>query len=423
MDHNLIFLKTVELLRDKLTSKDFLEEFRVPGRFVRKGKISMHDMAVFLLFHSKATLDNKLDELKKLLPGYSMEKVSKQALSKARYGIRHQLFKELFDQAVDFYYKNIDSRKLWKKKYHLFATDGSDLEVPNSESVFEEFGKQSDKKNPDLFWSMALASVMYDVQEDIIVDAQLVKQFFGERELAVSHLSTLTNLGLHKDSIVIFDRGYFSADVYQECVNSNCFCLMRLRNTSTLCRLEGNDVITTIKAPDKTEMVCRVLKVTLSTGETEYLITNLLDKDLTCEDFRTLYFERWKIETKYLEIKERWQIEEFTGTGALAVRQDFYVTLLHANLASIVKAASDQVIALTANPDNVYQYRTRRTYVIGKLRRSFIEWLVVNCTLQDVNEMILDVSKKRSQVQPGRTRKRKRRTRARKHYTNIKTAI
>ena len=115
MDHNLIFLKTVELFRDKLTSKDFLEEFRVPGRFVRKGKISMHDMAVFLLFHSRATLDNKLDELKKLLPGYSMEKVSKQALSKARYGIRHQLFKELFDQAVDFYYKNIDFRKLWKR--------------------------------------------------------------------------------------------------------------------------------------------------------------------------------------------------------------------------------------------------------------------------------------------------------------------
>ena len=423
MEHELLFLKTIELIRDNLNSMNYLEEFRMPGRFVRKGKLSLQDMAIFLLFHSRSSLDNKLDELRGSLPDYSIEKVTRQALSKARYGIRYQLFKDLFDQAVEFYYNHINSRKLWRNKYHLFAVDGSDLEVPSSESVFEEFGKQSDQKNPDLFWSMALASVMYDVLEDIAVDAQLVRQFYGERELAVSHLSTLTNLGLQKDSIVIFDRGYFSADLYQECVNSKCFCLMRLRKTSTLCKLEGDDVQTTIKAPDNTEMDCRVLKVTLSNGETEYLITNIFDNDLCCDDFRILYFERWKIETKYLEIKERWQIEEFTGTGALAVRQDFYVTMLHANLASIIKTASDKVIAQTANPDNVYQYRTRRTYVIGKLHRSFLKWVVVNCTLQDVEDMILDVSKKRSQVQPGRTRKRKRRTRARKHYTNRKTTL
>lgn len=423
MDHNELFTKTLEMLRDSVQSEEFLQEFRIPGHFVRERLLTLKKMASFLLFYSKSTLDSKLDQLREKIPEIEMPEVSRQALSKARYGISHELFMELFNQGVSLYYRNVSSRKLWMKKYHIFAIDGSDLEVPNSESVFDEFGKQSDEKNPDLFWSMALASILYDVLEDIVVDALVVKQFFGERELAVSHLSRLVDLGLNKNTIVCFDRGYFSADVFQECVNSECLCVMRLRVSSSLCKLQGDDVETTITAPDRTVMACRVLKVILSTGETEYLITNVMDKALGCDDFRELYFERWKIETKYLEVKERWQIEEFTGTGALAVRQDFYITLLHSNLASIIKTAADEVISRTANPKNVYQYRARRTYIIGKIQRVFLKWVLTHFSQQDVDEMVLDASKKRSQVQPGRTRKRKRRTRARKHYNNKKAAI
>lgn len=423
MEHNELFTKTLELMRENLENRDFLEEFRIPGHFVRERKLTMKKMIEYLLYNAKTTLDNRLAQLRENLPALEMPSVSRQAISKARYGIRCELFRELFDLNVSFYYDNIKARKCWKGKYHPFAIDGSDLEVPSSESVFEEFGKQSDQKNPDLFWSMALASTMYDVLEDIIVDALLVKQFYSERELAVSHLARLSDLGLQENCVVIFDRGYFCEDIYQECVNTGCFCLMRLRSSAKLCRLDGNDVITSIKAPDNTKMDCRVLKVVLSTGETEYLVTNVMDQSLTCEDFRELYFERWKIETKYLEFKERWEIEEFSGTGVLAVRQDFYITMLHANLASIIKSEADKVISRTSKSDNVYKYQARRTYIIEKLHLILVKWIITSFSQSDVEDLIMDVSKKRSQFQPGRTRKRRRRTRARKHYNNQKSAL
>lgn len=423
MKPNKLFSELILCIRGLLDDDVYLNEYRVSKHFTRTRLLSFRMMVMFLLFNSKTTLDSKLAEFRDTFPDFHFPEVSKQALSKARYGIQFELFRDLFYLSSSFYYRQTADRELWMNRYYLYAVDGSDMEVPNSDSTFREFGKQSDKKNPEQFWSMGLASIMYDVQEDIIVDAALEKQFYGERELAVRHLSRLTDLGLQNNAVVIFDRGYFSADVYQECVNSECLCLMRLRKTSHLCRLEQPDTLAEIKAPDGTQMPCRVLQVVLSSGETEYLVTNVMDEDISCKEFGELYFGRWRIETKYLELKERWNIEEFTGTGALAIRQDFYISLLHANLASIIKKGADEVISRNANKKNVYQYQARKTFIISRMRKKFVELLLRKFTQEDIDGLILDASKKRSQIQPKRTRKRKNRTRAKKHFNNKKSTI
>ena len=423
MQHNELLCGLLNCFHDLLDSEDFLEDFRVPNRFVRKSKLSMRNMILFLLFNSKSSIDNKLDQLRERFPECDFPAVSKQALSKARYGIRHELFRELFEISSNFYYANVNERELWQGKYHIFAIDGSTQEVPSSASTFEEFGKLSDEKNPDLFWSMALSSVLYDVMEDIIVDAAIEKQFFSERELSLRHMSRLIDLGLETDSIVIFDRGYYSAEIYEEWYTAGCSVLMRLKRPNSLCELDGDDVVTCITAPNGTEVPCRVLKYTLSTGETEYLATNVMDRSLTADLFGELYFYRWKVETKYLEIKEHWRIEEFTGTGALAVRQDFYIIMLQSNLASLIKHQADSIIGRSARPENTYEYRARKTYIIGKVSRNFVSWIIEPLSQMQIDEVILDASKKRSQVRPGRSGKRKRRTRARKHYINRKAAI
>jgi hypothetical protein len=423
MQYNQLLSELLTQIQNMLQSKEFLEEFRTARHFVRKRKLSMEKMVMFLLFHSKLPLDGKLDQLRERFPDLDFPFVSKQALSKARYGISHELFRELFLMSSDFYYANTENRKRWKDKYHIFAIDGSVQEVPSSESTFKEFGKQSDEKNPDLFWSMALSSILYDVMDDIIVDAAIERQSFSERELALRHLSRFYDLGLHHDSIVIFDRGYYSAEIFCDCTRSGCLCLMRLRQPNKLCRLEGDDVETTVQAPDGTAIQCRVLKYMLSTGETEYLITNVMDKDLTSDNFGELYFQRWKIETKYLEIKEHWKIEEFTGTGALAVRQDFYITMLHANLAAIIKLQADELIGQTSKPTNKYLYKARKTYIIGKVHLNFVKWMIMSFTQDEIDEVIFEASKKRSQIQSDRSSKRRRHTRAKKHYNNRKAAF
>lgn len=379
MQHNELLHELLNNFNYLLHSDGFLEDYRVANHFVRRSALLMEKMVKFLLYSPKTSLSNKLEQLRENLPDLDFPSVSKQALSKARYGIRYELFQEFFEHSANFYYEHIMERKLWNDRYHIFAIDGSTHEVPSSKSTFKEFGKQSDQKNPDLYWSMALASVLYDVLEDVIVDAAIEKQFYSEREMSLRHLARLFVLGLENDSIVIFDRGYYSAEIYQEWVTAGCKVLMRLKKPNRLCSLDGDDVLDHVNAPDGTKIDCRVIKYTLSSGEIEYLIT--------------------------------------------AVRQDFYIIMLQANLASLIKHQADEIISSSAKSESKYIYAANRIFIIGKVCRNLLRWITIQISQSQLDEIVLEASKKRSQVRPGRSCKRKRRTRARKHYNNRKAAV
>lgn len=379
MQHNELLHELLNNFNYLLHSDGFLEDYRVANHFVRRSALPMEKMVKFLLYSPKTSLSNKLEQLRENLPDLDFPSVSKQALSKARYGIRYELFQEFFEHSANFYYEHIMERKLWNDRYHIFAIDGSTHEVPSSKSTFKEFGKQSDQKNPDLYWSMALASVLYDVLEDVIVDAAIEKQFYSEREMSLRHLARLFVLGLENDSIVIFDRGYYSAEIYQEWVTAGCKVLMRLKKPNRLCSLDGDDVLDYVNAPDGTKIDCRVIKYTLSSGEIEYLIT--------------------------------------------AVRQDFYIVMLQANLASLIKHQADEIISSSAKSESKYIYAANRIFIIGKVCRNLLRWITIQISQSQLDEIVLEASKKRSQVRPGRSCKRKRRTRARKHYNNRKAAV
>lgn len=379
MQHNELLHELLNNFNYLLHSDGFLEDYRVANHFVRRSALLMEKMVKFLLYSPKTSLSNKLEQLRENLPDLDFPSVSKQALSKARYGIRYELFQEFFEHSANFYYEHIMERKLWNDRYHIFAIDGATHEVPSSKSTFKEFGKQSDQKNPDLYWSMALASVLYDVLEDVIVDAAIEKQFYSEREMSLRHLARLFDLGLENDSIVIFDRGYYSAEIYQEWVTAGCKVLMRLKKPNRLCSLDGDDVLDHVNAPDGTKIDCRVIKYTLSSGEIEYLIT--------------------------------------------AVRQDFYIVMLQANLASLIKHQADEIISSSAKSESKYIYAANRIFIIGKVCRNLLRWITIQISQSQLDEIVLEASKKRSQVRPGRSCKRKRRTRARKHYNNRKAAV
>lgn len=379
MQHNELLHELLNNFNYLLHSDGFLEDYRVANHFVRRSALPMEKMVKFLLYSPKTSLSNKLEQLRENLPDLDFLSVSKQALSKARYGIRYELFQEFFEHSANFYYEHIMERKLWNDRYHIFAIDGSTHEVPSSKSTFKEFGKQSDQKNPDLYWSMALALVLYDVLEDVIVDAAIEKQFYSEREMSLRHLARLFVLGLENDSIVIFDRGYYSAEIYQEWVTAGCKVLMRLKKPNRLCSLDGDDVLDHVNAPDGTKIDCRVIKYTLSSGEIEYLIT--------------------------------------------AVRQDFYIVMLQANLASLIKHQADEIISSSAKSESKYIYAANRIFIIGKVCRNLLRWITIQISQSQLDEIVLEASKKRSQVRPGRSCKRKRRTRARKHYNNRKAAV
>ena len=420
----------VQSIKDYLSTPQRLEVFKAKNRFVRKRLLTIIHVIMYLLFSSRTSMATNLSNIKRELCGITSfpKKITKQAISHARQGICPSLFSELFNMSVDIFYKNIPERKKWHG-LHIFAIDGSKLELPNSKELFDDFGEMFNTHKPSERFAQAMVSVVYDVLDDYIVHASISRFLAPERTAAVIHLQNLEALGIYKDSVVVFDRGYFSEKMFRYCVSHGHCCVMRLRDDLKLSRAAGKrntDTITTLpgKTKDGTEDIrIRVISVKLENGEYEYLATNLFDKSYTIQMFRTLYFLRWPVEQKYLELKDRLQIEDFNGATSIAIVQEFFINLLLSNLSSLIKNNADDEIEAAQSPACRYRYQSNRSYIIGQLKQMLPRMIFGLAPLSAIDDIFFDACKVRSQIQPHRRDKRKRIEKRRTHFRNRKPAF
>lgn len=416
----------IQSIKDYITDSCKMEPHRAKNHFTRNRKLSMLQTVLYLFYSSKASMYQNLSGIKDELGNIHFPDISKQALSKARQFIHPGLFKELFYLSVDLFYKNIPSRKLWNG-YHLFAIDGSKLEMPNSKSNFEFFGEMFGYPDPNRRFTLGLASVVYDVLDDYIVHASLHRFLASERCAALEHLAQLEDLGIYENSVVIFDRGYYSEKLFRYCVEHNHLCLMRLKENINIAKKCKGDYITSLPGnpSDKTDdITIRVIEVTLDNGTKEYLATNLFDKNITQDMFRELYFYRWPVELKYKELKSRLAIEEFNGATTTSIFQEFFINLLLSNLSSLIKNAVDDKINITAKNTNKYRYQANRAFIIGRMKKCVPKILCGLCSLGVIEQLYEEAYRCRSQIIPGRSFKRKRnKAIGRTHFRNKKVSF
>ena len=155
------------------------------------------------------------------------------------------------------------SRKLWQG-YHLFAVEGSRIELPNSKSTFDFFGEMSSYPDPNRCYTMGLVSIIYDVLDDYILHASIYKFLSSERAAALEHLKVLEDMGLYNNSIIIFDRGYYSEDMFRYCVEHGHLCVMRLKEGINLSKKCNGDMISILQGTSKegtSDVSIRVLEI------------------------------------------------------------------------------------------------------------------------------------------------------------------
>ena len=418
----------VQSIKDYLATPSRLDAFKAKNRFVRSRLLSIIHVIMYLLFSTKASMDTNLSNIKRDLCNITSfpKRITKQALSDARQGINPLLFKELFDISVDSFYKNIPKRKNWNN-FFIFAIDGSKFELPNSAKNFEHFGEMFNTFDPGKRYTLALVSIVYNVLDDYIVHASINRYLASERDAAEKHLENLEALDIYKDSIVIFDRGYYSEKMFRYCVSHGHKCVMRLKNNYNLSKACGKKEtsIKTILEGNKKEgtedITIRVISVKLDTGEYEYLATNVFDKNITTKMFRELYFLRWPCEVKYLELKERLQIEHFNGATPVAIIQEFYINMLLSNLSALIKNEADIEIERNANSSNRHRYQSNRSFIIGQMKLLLPRILFNLAPISTLDDILFDAYKVKSQIQPGRKFKRKaKKDNKRTHFRNRK---
>ena len=168
----------------------------------------------------------------------------------------------------------------------------------------------------------------------------------------------------------------------------------------------------------------RVVKIPLSNGDTEYLATNILDSYISADDFKWVYRKRWGIETKYNDVKNKLEIENFTGYSPDAILQDFYATMFLANLAGVLEYdLHEEIEAAHTKPENLYDYRMNIAMTISELKRTVVEMLATTSRLKRERlyaQMTIRLTKAVVPVRPNRSSERVKRHKSMKFPQNLK---
>jgi hypothetical protein len=171
--------------------------------------------------------------------------------------------------------------------YRVSAIDGSKIQLPSDPKLRDIFGAAGRNETA----VTAQSSCLYDVLNGFIIDARIVPMSTDERSLAMQHMDHLASLPSFNKELIIFDRGYPSFDLLHYCEDKHVTYVMRLRSKFNLDidRMNLGSHSYTLKQ-DGEKVKLRIVKFTLSTGEVETLITNLMDRRMGENAFRKLYF-------------------------------------------------------------------------------------------------------------------------------------
>lgn len=275
-------------------------------------------------------------------------------LSKARAKLKYEAFIDLNEHLTNNYYRYFQHEKWYG--FNLMAIDGTTARLPNEPVILDHFGvwNTSKGKKP---CPKARVSQMFDVMNKITVDARICPKSEGEREAAAYHF-----LKLQPGDLLILDRGYPAYWLFQGALSMDAhFCARISHKTWSVVQkfyksglkeqiVKVHPTHTSLKrcnemGLDKKPLKVRLIRVELDSGETEILVTSLLDKDKYPNHiFAELYHRRWPVEEDYKTMKYRLQIENISGKTIHSVYQDFHAKLFSKNLIAAVASTTKSEI-------------------------------------------------------------------------------
>ncbi len=221
------------------------------------------------------------------------------------------------------------------------SVDGTRLMLPNHPSIIEEFGQHNFGPNADSPRSIAIASMLYDVLNQVTIDAQIAPYTASERVLLFKHLEKV-----EKGDLLLLDRGYPSILLFFILIAKGIEFCVRIKEDWWLTVKEFSEsgekeriVNFTLPKKDRSKLAayphlqdtaisCRLLRVELENGEIEILCTSLTDtENYKYEEFESLYHYRWNEEEAYKLLKNRIELEDFSCKTVRGIKQDFHAKI------------------------------------------------------------------------------------------------
>jgi len=368
-------LTTVNETSDRMVnSQEFLNSARQRSQdFTRNRKMPFALLVMFMLNMIKSTIQNSLNSFLGKTSNLDIH-MKQQSFSEAREKIKWQAFRELFMAIVNLIYTGF--YETWHG-YRVSAIDGSKIQIPDDQILRDYFGTMGKDNSA----ATAQASALYDVLNNVLIDAQLEPLKTDERELAVLHIGVLRKLASFSKELILFDRGYASFELIEYLKDSGISFVMRIKRgfNKSIDMLALGDHYLYLHRKGHDDIKVRVLKFTLPSGIVETLITDITDKRMGTDAFKTLYFKRWPVETKYDEIKNKLEVENFSGRTVNAVKQDFFITMYMANVTAVACWEAQTTVDEDRElKDNKYSYHVNVNDAIGTLKEYFVLAMLEN---------------------------------------------
>ena len=288
----------------------------------------------------------------------------------------------LVNSFYKYYGKDI---KRWKG-FLLLAVDGSTVNLVEKKEVIDYFGTKTNQ-----FGSTPMARIMqiYDVLNDITVMSEISPSTVSEKAIITKHIDNL-----YPDSLTIFDRGFPGYEIMYLMLNQE-----RPRHFVMRCKVDFNNEVRCFvasKASSKivelrptqlvinelykkgylikkhTTIKVRMVKVKLSTGVIEVLLTSLYDEqEYTEEDLKYVYGLHWGIETSYGTQKNQLQLEQASGHRVICIQQDFYASVFVSNLQSLINKQCQEYVD-EINLKRKHKYKINRNVSWGSLKYNIV---------------------------------------------------
>lgn len=388
----------IEKMNEIIHSPQTLEKARCSEQFfTRDRKMPFTDVLSFFFDLRKTSLQTRLNLFSR---GIHRQMISQQAFSKARNHFDHSPFETMVRTLVCEEYSGNDEAPMWNG-FHVFAVDGSYLQLPKTAELAEEFGT----RGAGDYCVSAGISVLYDVLGGWPIDPIITHTDMNEREECKRHLEFLSRHLPHvvERSLILLDRGYPSEDLFKTIESKGMKFLARCK--SDYCKK-------TQKAPIGDSIVqlgggllVRVHKFELSSGEIETLLTNLFE--VSDEELSGLYAKRWGIETAYDRLKNTVCLENFSGKTKNSVLQDFWASMVFMISISVFqKEANKKIEKKQKRKNNKYRYQVSVGDLAVTLRDQFIfEVLRKNKLLSmiKIQKIIATLAYSKSPVRPERS--------------------
>lgn len=414
------------LLRDQkyIQSKKFITLSRNdnPSSFTRIRKFPLPMVVLSILARKGLTLKMEIRNFIKQIQGKTISKVG---YLKQRLKLNPEALKELNRFHIQNFYNEQELKKY--KGYLIYAVDGSSINLPTNGETLDYFGnvcRKNIKKK-----AQAGISCLYDCLNRMILDITINKTKFDERTEAMKHLK-IAKLITEEPSIVMMDRGYPGMRQILEMIEMNQKFVVRLDRSTYKQEqqsMKSDDEITEIKLDQKRtnfyrgtpleekmkklgSVHLRFVRIELESQEIEYLLTNLNEEFCTKEIY-ALYGMRWGIETAYDELKNKLQLENFTGTKPILIQQDIYASVYLLNIMQDIILDAQQEADFLEKKYK-HQMIINRNIAFGILKEETIRWVLLKSKRKKEQLFLKIIDEIKSNIVPVRANRKYDRTKS-----------